>query len=471
MRKKQSISRNRWFYFIELIIDIAIIYFSYFAGFYFQRTDIFLNGDMSQLYATLTYMSAISAIIFIAFKVHTCGQNSYSLTMFYLLLSLPIIAFLSVMVDFLIKGIGVWRRTIFYAVLIQVPVFSIVKFVVYKAHLRFIKPKKCILVGYTIKEAVNLLLKLYDVKKGLYKMKYLVGEESPLLYEHINESEQVIICSSCTKKTDIMEYCAINKIDCTVVPEFSEILINSGKFNNMNDVMLLDMKVKMDAETRIVKRTVDIIVSAISLLVLLPFILIVCAAIKISDGGKILFRQERVTRDNKVFTLYKFRTMIENAEKDTGAVLSGLNDKRVTKLGKFLRATRIDEIPQLLNVLKGEMSLVGPRPERPELIRATVGEIPEFAYRTLVKAGLTGLAQTLGRYDTEFKDKVRFDLFYVNNFSLILDLKIIFYTIHTIFTPSVTAGVDLEKEKSDALSLLKEKGLRFKTEDECLTLD
>jgi lipopolysaccharide/colanic/teichoic acid biosynthesis glycosyltransferase len=231
------------------------------------------------------------------------------------------------------------------------------------------------------------------------------------------------------------------------------------------------MKVKMDAETRIVKRTVDIIVSAISLLVLLPFILIVCAAIKISDGGKILFRQERVTRDNKVFTLYKFRTMIENAEKDTGAVLSGLNDKRVTKLGKFLRATRIDEIPQLLNVLKGEMSLVGPRPERPELIRATVGEIPEFAYRTLVKAGLTGLAQTLGRYDTEFKDKVRFDLFYVNNFSLILDLKIIFYTIHTIFTPSVTAGVDLEKEKSDALSLLKEKGLRFKTEDECLTLD
>ena len=471
MRKTQSISRNRWFYFIELIIDIAIVYFSYFAGFYFQRTDIFLNGDMSKLHVTLAYISVISGIIFIAFKVHTCGQKSYSLTLFYLLLSLPIIAFLSVIVDFMIKGIGVWRRTIFYAILIQVPVFAIVKYAVYKAHLHFIRPKRCVLVGYSIQEAGKLLLKLYDVKNGLYKMKYLVGEESPLLYERIDESEQVIVCSSCTKKTDIMEYCAVNKIDCTVVPDFSDILINSGKFNNMNDVMLLDMKVKMDAETRLIKRTIDIIVSAIALLVLSPVLLIVCAAVKVSDGGKVLYRQKRVTRDNKAFTLYKFRTMIEDAEKDTGAVLAGLNDERVTKLGKFLRAARIDEIPQLFNVLKGEMSLVGPRPERPELIRETVEEIPEFAYRTLVKAGLTGLAQTLGRYDTEFKDKVRFDLFYVNNFSLILDLRIIFYTLHTIFTPSVTSGVDFEKENRDVLKLLSEKGLSFEAEKECITLN
>ena len=471
MRKKQSISRNRWFYFIELIIDISIIYFSYLAGFYFQRTDIFLNGDMSQLYATLAYISAISAMLFIAFKLHTCGQKAYSLTMFYLLLSLPIIAILSVVVDFMIKGIGVWRRTIFYAILIQVPVFAIIKFAVYRAHLRFIKPKKCMLVGYTLQDAGKLLLKLYDVKKGLYKMKYLVGEGSPLLFERIKESEQVIICSSCTKKTDIVEYCAINKIDCTVVPDFSDILINSGKFNNLNDVMLLDMKVKMDIETRLVKRAVDIIVSAVALLIFLPLILIIYVAVKISDGGSVLYKQKRVTRDNKVFTLYKFRTMIEDAEKDTGAVLAGINDNRVTKLGKFLRASRMDEIPQLINVLKGEMSFVGPRPERPELIRDTIAEIPEFEYRTLVKAGLTGLAQTLGRYDTEFKDKVRFDLFYVNNFSLILDLKIIFYTMHTIFTPSVTAGVDSGKQNIDVLEQLKDKGLNFEVERECITLD
>ena len=471
MRKTQSISRNRWFYFIELIIDIAIVYWSYFAGFYFQRTDIFLYGDLSQLYATLAYISGISAIIFIAFKLHTCGQKSYSHTMFYLLLSLPIIAFLSVVADFMIKGIGVWRRTIFYAVLIQVPAFAVIKLIVYKAHLRFIKPKKTTIVGHTVKEAGKLLLKLYDVKKSLYKIRYLVGEESPLLFERINESEQVIICSSCTGKTDIMEYCAINKIDCTAVPGFSDILINSGKFNNMNDVMLLDMKVKMDTETRLVKRTVDIMISAVSLLILLPLILIVAIAIKISDGGGVLYKQKRVTRDNKVFTLYKFRTMIEDAEKDTGAVLAGLNDDRVTKLGRFLRASRIDEIPQMLNVLKGEMSFVGPRPERPELIRETVEKIPEFEYRTLVKAGITGLAQTLGRYDTEFKDKVRFDLFYVNNFSLILDLKVIFYTLHTIFTPSVTAGVDLGKQDIDVLQLLIEKGLRFEAEKECLTLE
>ena len=471
MSKTQSITRNRWFYFSQLIIDIAIVYFSYFAGFYLQRTDIFSTGNLSQLYATLAYISLISAVFFLAFKSNTCGQKSYSLTMFYLLLSLPIIAFMSVVIDFMIKGIGVWRRTIFYALIIQIPVFAVVKFMIYKLHLKFIKAKKSIVVGYSVQDAGKLMLKLLDSKSGLYKMKYLIGEKNPKLYERIDESEQVIVCSSSTQKARIMEYCAINKIDCAIVPEFSEILINSGKFNNMNDVMLLDMTVKMDAETRLIKRTIDILTSSISLVLLSPLMLIISAAIKISDGGKVLYKQERVTRDNKVFTLYKFRTMIEDAEKDTGAILAGRDDERITRLGRLLRASRMDEVPQMFNVLKGEMSLVGPRPERPELIRETILETPEFAYRTLVKAGVTGLAQTLGRYDTEFKDKVRFDLFYVNNYSLILDLKIMFYTLHTIFTPSVTAGLDWGQKNADVFDIIKEKGMSFEQENECLIFE
>jgi lipopolysaccharide/colanic/teichoic acid biosynthesis glycosyltransferase len=235
--------------------------------------------------------------------------------------------------------------------------------------------------------------------------------------------------------------------------------------------MLLDMTVKMDAETRIIKRTIDILASSVSLVLLSPLMLIVSIAIKIGDGGKVLYKQERVTRDNKIFTLYKFRTMIEDAEKETGAILAGRDDERITGLGKLLRASRMDEVPQMFNVLKGEMSLVGPRPERPELIRETILETPEFAYRTLVKAGVTGLAQTLGRYDTEFKDKVRFDLFYVNNYSLILDLKIMFYTLHTIFTPSVTAGLDWGLKNADVLDIIKEKGMAFKREEECLIFE
>jgi lipopolysaccharide/colanic/teichoic acid biosynthesis glycosyltransferase len=131
-------------------------------------------------------------------------------------------------------------------------------------------------------------------------------------------------------------------------------------------------------------------------------------------------------------------------------------------LGKFLRASRIDEIPQLYNVLKGEMSLVGPRPERPDLAKGVIDEIPEFKYRTLVKAGLTGLAQTMGRYDTSFKDKLMFDIYYVNNYSLILDLKILFYTLHTITKPSVTSGIS---ENIDSIELLEKRGYKFKTDN------
>jgi lipopolysaccharide/colanic/teichoic acid biosynthesis glycosyltransferase len=188
-------------------------------------------------------------------------------------------------------------------------------------------------------------------------------------------------------------------------------------------------------------------------------ILIISIAIKVSDKGKIIYSQNRLTRGNREFKLYKFRTMIENAEDKTGPVLAKADDLRITKPGKFLRASRLDEIPQLFNVLKGEMSIIGPRPERPSLMEETVKTIPEFSYRTLVKAGVTGLAQTLGRYNTEFKDKVRFDLYYVNNYSLLLDLKILFYTFHTLFTPSVAGGIKENMDDEAILKAVKEKGV------------
>ena len=163
--------------------------------------------------------------------------------------------------------------------------------------------------------------------------------------------------------------------------------------------------------------------------------------IKMYDGGPVFFLQERVTKDRKRFMIYKFRSMIVDAEKN-GMRRATNHDDRITPVGKFIRATRIDELPQLINIIKGDMSIVGPRPERWELDSAYTEKIPEFGSRLKVRAGLTGYAQEFGKYNTTPEDKLKWDLLYINQRSLLLDLKIILYTVKILFVPESTEGFE-----------------------------
>ena len=188
---------------------------------------------------------------------------------------------------------------------------------------------------------------------------------------------------------------------------------------------------------------VDLILTGIATIIASPFMLVTALAIKLYDGGPALYKQKRLTKDGKEFYVYKFRSMIVDAEKNSGARLSsGENDDRITKVGKVIRAIRFDELPQLFNILKGDMSIVGPRPERPEIAEQYYEELPEFKYRLKVKAGLTGYAQVYGKYNTTPKDKLKLDLMYINNYSLYLDLKVIFYTVKILFMKESTEGIE-----------------------------
>lgn len=190
-----------------------------------------------------------------------------------------------------------------------------------------------------------------------------------------------------------------------------------------------------------VKRTADIIFSGLACLVLLPVFLLVAIAIKLYDGGPIFYTQSRLTKDHREFRIYKFRSMIINAEAN-GIRLASENDDRITPVGKIIRATRIDELPQLLNILKGDMSIVGPRPEREEFHEAYTKQMPEFSLRLKVRAGLTGYAQVFGKYNTTSEDKLKLDLLYITQRSILLDLKLILYTIKIIFIPESTEGFE-----------------------------
>ena len=176
--------------------------------------------------------------------------------------------------------------------------------------------------------------------------------------------------------------------------------------------------------------------------------LVTALAIKLEDGGPVFYKQRRVTRGGEQFDILKFRSMIVDAEKGgyTLSMRAGERDPRITKVGHFIRATRIDELPQLLNILKGEMSIVGPRPERVENVEAYSREMPEWHYREKVKAGLTGYAQVYGKYNTSAYDKLRLDLMYIENYSLMLDIKLIFMTVRILFSKEATEGFETEAE-------------------------
>ena len=190
---------------------------------------------------------------------------------------------------------------------------------------------------------------------------------------------------------------------------------------------------KLEQKQKIQKRIFDVFIATISIIITSPIMIIIAIAIKIDSKGPIVFKQKRITIDGKEFTMYKFRTMINNAEEETGPVLAKIDNKRITKVGNILRKIRLDELLQFFNVLKGDMSIVGPRPERKEIIEKIIKELPEYKIREQVKAGITCIAHIKGDYYTEPKIRLEYDKMYMKNWSLKKDIKIIFMTITKIF--------------------------------------
>ena len=241
-------------------------------------------------------------------------------------------------------------------------------------------------------------------------------------------------------KSWILEYCYKHGRTTYLSPELSDIITRQSRHVIIDDLAVLESRVTgLSFEQRVLKRAMDIIISGAGLLVASPFMLIEALAIKLEDGGPVFFRQPRMTKDGKVFDVLKFRTMIVDADKDVKR-LASQNDDRITKVGKFLRKTRMDELPQFINILKGDMSIVGPRPEQVEITEKYVEVLPEFRYRLKVKAGLTGLAQIQGKYNTTPRDKLIFDLIYIEQYSIWVDIKLILQTVKVLFKSASTEG-------------------------------
>lgn len=285
--------------------------------------------------------------------------------------------------------------------------------------------------------------------------KYEVCEEISIyegvdkIYTELEKYDAVLLNDIPNKyRKLILKYCFENDVPVYYTPKIQDIMVRgSDEINLFDSPLFLAKNIGMTTAQSFVKRAIDIIGSTLGLIVLSPIFLIVSILIKIEDGGKVFFMQDRCTYDGKVFRIHKFRSMKEDAEKDGKPHPATSDDDRITKVGKFIRATRIDELPQLVDIWIGNMSIVGPRPERVEHVAKYTEDIPEFGYRLKVKGGLTGYAQVYGRYNTTSYDKLKMDLIYVVNYSLLMDFQIVLETVKIIFSKESTEGFTEENSK------------------------
>ena len=304
-------------------------------------------------------------------------------------------------------------------------------------------PRKMILI-YGERPAFGLMNKI-RTRDDKYNICETVNVKRGMEYvaSRIQDYDSVIIGDiPCQARNHILKYCFEHSIRTYILPKISDIMLRGADDINLFDSpLLLARNQGFTFEQKVLKRTMDIVLSLVGIILSSPLMLLTALAILIQDGAPVIHKQTRLTMGGKEFCVYKFRSMIKDAEKDGVARLSAEKDVRVTPVGKIIRRVRLDELPQLFNILKGDMSLVGPRPERPQVAAEYREYMPEFDYRLKVKGGLTGFAQIYGKYNTTPYDKLKLDLMYIENYSFRLDLKLIFMTVKILFMKESTEGV------------------------------
>ena len=306
------------------------------------------------------------------------------------------------------------------------------------------RPIKCLYIyGGDDNDVLNKLEKYQNSNFEIVKQVNEKDFNYDTAVQEINGFEQIILANTSQKINERIVRICYNEMKSVIIePTIYDVIINKGSDIHLIDTPLL--KVNHFGPTQLekpIKRIFDILFSLTMIILFSPIFLIVALAVKLQDGGPVFYKQTRLTQYGKEFKIIKFRSMKINAEADGKAVLAKEGDSRITPVGRFIRKCRLDELPQFVNILIGDMSVVGPRPERPEIAKEIMKDLPEFRLRLMVKAGLTGYAQIYGKYNTTLHDKLLLDLQYIEDFSLILDIKLILMTLKIIFMKDSTEGI------------------------------
>jgi exopolysaccharide biosynthesis polyprenyl glycosylphosphotransferase len=330
------------------------------------------------------------------------------------------------------------------AVVLQILLAAVWSICMNKWYFLAVSPKKSVVI-YDVRSEFENLINEYGLDKAFKVQSVMPVEDCIKDVRAIGDADTVFLSGIHSHDRNIiLKYCVNHGIEVYVIPRVGDVIMSGAKKMHMFHLPMLRVeRYNPSIEYLILKRLFDIVASSVAIIVSSPIMLVTAVAIKVTDGGPIFYKQIRLTKDGKEFYITKFRSMCVDAEKDGVARLStGRNDDRITTVGRFIRRFRIDELPQLFQILQGYLSIVGPRPERPEIAAEYEKEMPEFHLRLQAKAGLTGYAQVYGKYNTTPYDKLQMDLMYIANPSICEDLKIMFATAKILFTPESTDGVE-----------------------------
>lgn len=422
-----------------LIILLMTLFFSYIWFNYYGRYLIYAFwGHM--VYIVLFAVSfTLFSYIYRGFDIGTSTTADLIFSQVIAVLFSDILIFLIIWI--LTKGSARAYDQLKY-VLVQILLLIGVNYIFNRIYYAIFPPKKTLLVYARPDDTIVTRVKRYQADSyDIVKTEKI--EEFSRHFDEINQYDCLIAVGLYPdQKNELAKECYQRRRSLYIIPGLYDVIMNCGR-----SVYLVDTPVFMvnnfgpSQLEKIVKRAFDIFFSLVMLVITSPITLITALAIKLEDHGPVFYSQVRLTQYGRPFRILKFRSMRIDAEKDGVARLAAEHDDRITKVGHFIRACRIDELPQLINILIGDMSVVGPRPERPEIVEEIKKEIPEFDYRLGVKAGLTGYAQVYGKYNTKLKDKLLFDLIYIENFSLFQDIRIMFMTFKILFSKDSTEGV------------------------------
>ncbi len=433
----------RW---LVALVDISLVNLGLYFAFVFVTGD--LQGfQLEPLFLLLPLLSVVTVLLFSNLGLYSRQLSGFMPVVRSLVTGVIGLALFSVLFAFWTRAFIFQQGVFLAAPLIQLALLTGWRILYWRLELWIHGQKKLLVIGST-EEVEQALDKLMRLPRGVFEVIKVIG---PGRIEEFSQwlprSDAVMITGSLEleQKNRVIRECFDQNREGFIVPNLYEIILTRAMITQVHDTPVVECRdMQVSFSQLFSKRIFDLTAALVMAIPAIPLLLVLSILIKATSPGPVIFAQERVGFRNRIFTLYKLRTMIDDAEGESGPVFTTEEDDRVTPVGRFLRATRLDELPQIYNVLKGDVSIVGPRPERPYFVNIFAEEMPEYNLRHLVKPGITGLAQVAGYYATNTRDKLRYDLYYVSDHSLLMDFRILLLTIPTLFNREAARGLSKE---------------------------
>jgi len=440
--------------FLLAPVDLVIFHLAFWIAFYLRLGLRIPAANLKAYLQVAPWISLAFFLLLAAFDLYAQRRRDAVSVVSSVLVVVAAMSVVTMALSFWLRGFAFPRGVLILGALLQFVLLSAWRLLCWALERRIHGVKRVMVVG-SIDGGRDLLQKFIDAPPGWLKPSlFFLPDDLEVIASNLQQVDALLLAPTIPdeRKVNIAQLCYEAGCELFLVPSIYDMLVFKSRVGQIDDLPILEARpVGLTWDQQLIKRAFDFLLSLVLLPVIIFLGVFIAVLIKLTSSGSVLYRQKRVGQGGKEFYLYKFRTMVPDAERLTGPVLATANDPRVTPLGQILRATRLDELPQFYNILKGEMSLVGPRPERPSFVAEFLASCPEYRFRLMIKPGVTGLAQVMGKYSTDVVDKLRYDLFYISHYSFIMDMRILLHTLVMLMRPGAAAGRSDPSEEAEAL--------------------